>query len=112
MRKIRFSDILPGMDKETPATSSTGQVGRRGTIVLSAATRRRYGLEDGSLFIFEEREDGILIRPAVAVPADLQEVRRKIKVGLDQLDRGEGIPGHQVEANIKRVSAEFRSKSK
>ena len=80
--------------------------------MLSAATRRRYGLADGSLFISEEREEGVLIRPAVAFPADLEEVRRKIKVGLDQLDRGEGIPGEQVEAELKRVSAEFRSRKK
>jgi predicted transcriptional regulator len=53
-----------------------------------------------------------LIRPAVAVPADLEAARRKIKVGLDQLDRGEGIPGEEVEAELKRVSAEFRSKHK
>ena len=91
---------------------STGQVGRRGTIILSAATRRRYGLEDGSLFISEELSEGILIRPAVAVPADLDAVRRKIKVGLDQLDRGEGISGDQVEAKLKRVSDEFRAKRK
>jgi len=97
---------------KNPSVHNTGQVGRRGTIVLSAATRRRYGLEDGSLFISEEREDGILIRPAVAVPADLEEVRRKIKIGLDQLSRGEGIPGDQVEAELKRVSAKFRAKKK
>ena len=88
----------------------TGQVGRRGTIVLSAATRRRYGLEDGSLFISEEREEGVLIRPAVAVPADLVEVRRKIKTGLDQLKRGEGITGEEVEAELQRMSAELRAK--
>jgi bifunctional DNA-binding transcriptional regulator/antitoxin component of YhaV-PrlF toxin-antitoxin module len=88
----------------------TGQVGRRGTIVLSAATRRRYGLEDGSLYISEEREEGVLIRPAVAVPADLEDVRRKIKTGLDQLKRGEGIPGQQVEAELKRMSEDFRAK--
>jgi len=97
---------------KTHTVQNTGQVGRRGTIVLAAATRRRYGLEDGSLFISEERDEGILIRPAVAVPADLLAVRRKIKVGLDQLDRGEGIPGEQVEAELKRVRAEFRSRNK
>ena len=42
----------------------------------------------------------------------LSEVRKKIQVGLDQLDRGEGIPGEQVEATLKRVSAEFRAKKK
>ena len=98
------------MSKDT--SRHTGQVGRRGTIVLSASTRRRYGLEDGSLFISEELTHGILIRPAVAVPADLDAVRRKIKVGLDQLDRGAGIPGDQVEAKLKRESAEFRAKRK
>ena len=97
---------------KTQTVQNTGQVGRRGTIVLPAATRRRYGLEDGRLFISEERDDGILIRPAVAVPADLAAARQKIKVGLDQLDRGEGIPGAEVEAELKRVSAEFRSKHK
>ena len=74
------------MSKEA-AGRNTGQVGRRGTIVLSAAIRRRYGLEDGSLFISEERDDGVLIRPAKAVPADLAAVRRTIRVGLDQLAR-------------------------
>jgi bifunctional DNA-binding transcriptional regulator/antitoxin component of YhaV-PrlF toxin-antitoxin module len=98
------------MGKDT--VQITGQVGRRGTIVLSASTRRRYGLEDGSLFISEERAEGILIRPAVAVPADLEAVRSKIQIGLDQLNRGEGIPGEKVEAELKRVSAEFRAKKK
>jgi len=95
---------------KTQTVQNTGQVGRRGTIVLPAATRRRYGLEDGRLFIFEERYEGILIRPAVAVPAYLAAARRKIRVELDQLDRGEGIPGEVVEAKLKRVSAEFRSR--
>lgn len=98
------------MGKDT--VQITGQVGRRGTIVLPASTRRRYGLEDGSLFISEERAEGILIRPAVAVPADLEAVRSKIQIGLDQLNRGEGIPGEKVEAELKRVSAEFRAKKK
>jgi bifunctional DNA-binding transcriptional regulator/antitoxin component of YhaV-PrlF toxin-antitoxin module len=97
------------MTKES-FVSRTGQVGRRGTIVLPAASRRRYGLSDGSLFISEEREEGILIRPAVAIPTDLEEVRQKIRTGLEQLNRGEGIPGEQVEANLKRHSAEFRAK--
>jgi antitoxin ParD1/3/4 len=36
------------------------------------------------------------------------EVRQKIQSGLDQLDRGEGIPGDQVYAEMKQKSAEFR----
>ena len=38
----------------------------------------------------------------------LEEVRRKIQVGLDQLDRGEGIPCDQVLAELKQKSAASR----
>ena len=41
----------------------------------------------------------------------LEEVRRKIQTGLDQLDRGEGIPGDQVLAEMKEKSAAFRGGS-
>ena len=33
----------------------------------------------------------------------LAEVRRKIQIGIDQLDRGEGIPGGQVLAELKKT---------
>ena len=82
---------------------NTGQVGRRGTIVLPAATRRRYGLDDGSLFISEEREDGILIRPAAATALDLKEVRKKIEQGIDELHAGKGIPGEKAYAEMKKL---------
>jgi antitoxin ParD1/3/4 len=42
----------------------------------------------------------------------MNEVRKKIQVGLDQLERGEGIPGDQLEAKLKRVSYAFRAKKK
>jgi antitoxin ParD1/3/4 len=38
----------------------------------------------------------------------LAEVRKKIQAGLNQLDRGEGIPGDQVYAEMKQKSADFR----
>jgi antitoxin ParD1/3/4 len=38
----------------------------------------------------------------------LSEVRKKIQTGLDQLDRGEGIPGDQVYAQMKQKSAASR----
>jgi bifunctional DNA-binding transcriptional regulator/antitoxin component of YhaV-PrlF toxin-antitoxin module len=99
------------MDKDT-AVSNTGHVGRRGAIVLPAASRRRYGLADGSLFISEEREDGILIRRAKAVPSELDDVRQEIRVGLDQLKRGEGLDGEKVFAEMKQMSTAFRAKKK
>lgn len=101
------------MDKDNAASATTtGHVGRRGVIVLPAGSRRRYGLADGSLFISEERADGILIRPAKAVPSELDDVRRQIQVGLDQLKRGEGLAGEDVLSEMKRMSAAFRAKKK
>jgi antitoxin ParD1/3/4 len=38
----------------------------------------------------------------------LSETRKKIQTGLDQLDRGEGIPGDQAYARMKQRSAAFR----
>jgi antitoxin ParD1/3/4 len=38
----------------------------------------------------------------------LSEVRKKIQTGIDELDRGEGIPGDKVLAEMKKKSAAFR----
>lgn len=58
-------------------TNLTSRVGKRGTIVVPAPLRERYGLEEGTLVIAEEREDGILLRPAVAVPVERYSPRRR-----------------------------------
>jgi AbrB family looped-hinge helix DNA binding protein len=55
----------------------TSRMGKRGTIVVPAPLRRRYGLEEGALVIAEEREDGILLRPAVAVPVEVYTPERR-----------------------------------
>lgn len=55
----------------------TLRVGRRGTVVIPAPLRRRYGLEEGSLVLAEAREEGVLLRPAVAVPVELYTAERK-----------------------------------
>jgi AbrB family looped-hinge helix DNA binding protein len=90
----------------------SGHVGRRGAIVLPSSVRQRYGLRDGSLFISEEREEGVLIRPAVATPVDLNEVRQKIRQGLDELDQGKGLDGEQAEAELKAMSKAFRTRKR
>jgi AbrB family looped-hinge helix DNA binding protein len=56
--------------------TETGKVGKRGTITLPATMRKRFGLADGSLIIAEEREDGILLRPAIATPIELYSDER------------------------------------
>lgn len=46
-------------------------MGRRGTVVLPARLRRKYALEEGTLVIVEERDEGLMLRPAAAYPVEL-----------------------------------------
>ncbi len=55
----------------------SAKVGKRGAIVVPAKLRRRFGIEEGTVVIAEEREDGILIRPAVVVPIERYTPERK-----------------------------------
>jgi AbrB family looped-hinge helix DNA binding protein len=50
----------------------TIQIGKRGTVVIPAKLRKRYRLEEGSPLLIEEREDGILMRPAATTPVDVE----------------------------------------
>jgi AbrB family looped-hinge helix DNA binding protein len=59
------------------AITESSKVGRKGTFVIPATLRRRYGLEEGSEIIAEETPEGILIRPAMIVPIELYGPERK-----------------------------------
>jgi AbrB family looped-hinge helix DNA binding protein len=61
----------PTVRKSAGTRTETSRVGKRGAIVVPARMRRKFGIEEGSLVIAEERDDGILIRPAVAVPVEI-----------------------------------------
>jgi AbrB family looped-hinge helix DNA binding protein len=47
-------------------------IGKRGTVVIPVKLRRRYKLDEGSIMIVEEREEGILMRPAVTAPVEVE----------------------------------------
>ncbi len=53
--------------------SETSKVGKRGTLVIPAKLRNRFGLREGSLVIAEETPEGILLRPAIAVPTTVTQ---------------------------------------
>lgn len=55
----------------------TTTVGSRGTVVIPADLRRRYGLEEGSTVIAEPREEGLLLRPATVLPLETYSPERK-----------------------------------
>lgn len=61
----------------------TCKVGRNGTLVIPAKLRRRFALQEGGMVVLEETEDGISIRPAVAVPVEMYSARRKAEFLLN-----------------------------
>ena len=72
------------------ADKETTTVGSRGTVVIPAPLRRQYGLHTGTLIIAEPREDGILLRPAVALPVETYSAERRaeflLSTAIDEAD--------------------------
>ena len=62
---------------EQPIAAEPSRVGKRGTVVIPAALRRRYGIEEGTMILAEAHEGGVLIRPAVVLPIEVYTAERK-----------------------------------
>jgi AbrB family looped-hinge helix DNA binding protein len=68
----------------------TSKVDKRGAIVVPARLRRRFGIVQGSLVVAEERGDGILIRPADALPLEDYSPERRAEFLLSNaIDAGD-----------------------
>jgi len=65
------------------ARSEVGRVGRRGTLVIPAKLRAMFGLEEGADVVMEATPDGVLIRPAVAVPIEIYGPERRAEFLLN-----------------------------
>ena len=70
------------------ARMESARVGKRGAIVVPAKLRKRLGIEEGTVVTAEEREDGILIRPAVVVPVERYTAERKAEFLLSNATTG------------------------
>ena len=55
----------------------SAKVGKRGAIIVPASLRKRFGIQEGTIVTAEEKEEGILIRPAVVVPVERYSPERK-----------------------------------
>lgn len=69
--------------------SETSKVGKRGTLVIPAKLRNRFGLKEGSLVIAEETSEGILLRPAIAMPTVVLSQEQIETLLLEGLDSGD-----------------------
>jgi AbrB family looped-hinge helix DNA binding protein len=57
--------------------ADVSKVGKRGTVVIPARLRRRFGIEEGSIVLVEEGPDCVVIRPAAAVPVEVYSPERR-----------------------------------
>ncbi|MGH9907706.1 MAG: AbrB/MazE/SpoVT family DNA-binding domain-containing protein [Pyrinomonadaceae bacterium] len=74
------------------------KVGKRGSVVVPARLRRKFGIKEGTLVIAEEREDGILLRPAVALPLEVYTPARRAEFLLSN-----AVNASDYEAAVKEV---------
>lgn len=74
------------------------KVGKRGSVVVPARLRRKFGIEEGTLVIAEEREDGILLRSAVALPLEVYTPARRAEFLLSN-----AVDASDYEAAVKEV---------
>ncbi len=81
--------------------SLASKVGRRGTVVLPAKLRRRLGIEEGSFIVAEERENGILIRPAKVVPVEIYTPERRAEFLLNNAI--DAADYRRARAEVKRL---------
>ena len=68
--------------------SEVTRIGKRGTIVIPAPLRKRYGLEVGGEVLVEETAEGLLLRPAITLPVEMYSKERRAQFLLENaLDR-------------------------
>lgn len=63
--------------------TQTAKVGKRGTIVIPAALRQKYGFEEGSQIVVEPVPEGVLLRPVVTLPIEIYTSERKAEFLLN-----------------------------
>ncbi len=70
--------------------SEVTKVGKRGTVVIPAPLRKRYGLEEGREILVEETAEGLLLRPAVTLPVEMYSKERRAAFLLENaVNRGD-----------------------
>lgn len=65
-----------GRGAEAPKVEAT-RIGKRGTVVIPASLRARFGMEEGTPLVAEASEDGVLLRPASVLPIEMYTPERK-----------------------------------
>ena len=59
------------------------KIGKRGTVVIPAPLRKKYGFEEGSQLLVEALPDGVFLRPVVTLPVEIYTPERKAEFLLN-----------------------------
>ncbi|MGH9316931.1 MAG: AbrB/MazE/SpoVT family DNA-binding domain-containing protein [Thermoanaerobaculia bacterium] len=81
--------------------SEATRVGKRGTIVLPARLRHRYGFEEGTMVVAEEAPYGVLLRPAAVVPVEIYTPERKAEFLLSNATDADDY--RRAQAEVRRM---------
>ncbi len=81
-------------------TTFVGKMGKRGTFVIPTELRERFSLKEGDLMITEVSEEGLFLKPAVALPIETYSPERKAAFILSN-----SISSEDYEAAQKAVIA-------
>ena len=85
------------------------RIGQRGTWVIPAALRQRFGLNEGTFVSAEEHTDGILLRPVAVTPVETYTPQRKAEFllnnAVDKADYAKAIKAvKRLGLDPKRIS--------
>ncbi len=76
--------------EKAPRLAEPTRIGRRGTVVIPAALRTLFGMDEGALVVAEAADDGVLLRPAVVLPIEVYTPERKAELLLSNaVDAGD-----------------------
>lgn len=64
------------------------RIGKRGTVVIPADARRRYGLEEGEMLVMEESAAGLLLKPVRAYEVEVYTPERQAEFLLNNAVTG------------------------
>ena len=81
--------------------SDVTRVGKRGTVVIPAPLRKRYGLEEGREVLVEETAEGVLLRPAVTLPVEVYSKERRAAFLLENAVDGEDY--ERVQEQVQKM---------
>jgi AbrB family looped-hinge helix DNA binding protein len=95
-----------GAGPRRATVAEPSRVGKRGTVVIPAALRRRYGIEEGSYVVAEPRENGVLIRPAVVLPVEVYTPERKAQFLLSNAIDAADYAGAMAEVRAMGLDPE------